>query len=103
MKQKEEQEATAILEQIKQEYRTQYKNIDCTHVVLKLGDLMESIQTLEQWNALQTLLYNYNTYRDTLGKPIAKYYVVNRKDFPKFKNADEFHNTLRYAHDNLAV
>lgn len=103
MKQKEAQEAMAILEQIKQEYRRQYKNIDCTHVVLKLGDLMESIQTLEQWDALQTLLYNYNAYRDTLGKPIAKYYVANREDFPKFKNADEFHETLRYAHDNLAV
>jgi hypothetical protein len=38
-----------------------------------------------------------------MGKPIAKYYVVNRDDFPKFKTADEFHDTLRYAHDKLAV
>jgi len=93
----------AILEQIKKEYREQYKDIDCTHIVLKMGDLMESIQTLEQWDALQSLLYNYNTYRKIQGKPIAKYFVANRDDFPKFKNADEFHNTLRYAHDNLAI
>ena len=103
MKPKEEQEDLAILEQIKKEYKEQYKDIDCTHIVLKMGDLMESIQTLEQWDALQSLLYNYNTYRDMMGKPITKYYVVNRDDFPKFKNADEFHSTLRYAHDKLAV
>lgn len=103
MKLKEVQEDLVTLEQIKQEYKEQYKDIDCTHIVLKMGDLMESIQTVEQWNALQSLLYNYNTYRDKVGKPIVKYFVVNRDDFPKFKTADEFHNTLRYAHDKLAV
>lgn len=96
-------EDLATLEQIKKEYREQYKDLDCTHVVLKMGDLMESIQTMEQWDALQSLLYNYNAYRYTVGKPIAKYFVANRDDFPKFKTADEFHNTLRYAHDKLAV
>ena len=93
----------ATLEQIKKEYREQYKDIDCTHIVLKMGDLMESIQTLEQWDALQSLLYNYNAYREIQGKPIAKYFLVNRDDFPKFKTSDEFHSTLRYAHDKLAV
>lgn len=103
MKQKEEQEALATLEQIKKEYREQYKDIDCTHIVLKMGDLMESIQTLEQWDALQSILYNYNVYREFKGKPITKYFIANRDDFPKFKTADEFHNILRYTHDNLIV
>jgi hypothetical protein len=97
------QEDLAALEQLKKEYKEQFENIDCTHIVLKMGDLLESIQTPEQWDALQSLLYNYNAYRDTLGKPIAKYYVVNRDDYPKFNNADEFHNVLRYAHDKLAI
>lgn len=88
-------------EEIKENYIEQYKQNDCNYIVLKMEDLMKSILDEGQWNALQLMLHNYNAYRDMHDKPINKYFVVNRDDFPKFKTADEFFKALHNAHDKL--
>jgi hypothetical protein len=62
---------------------------------------MGSIETWEEWDALQNLLDKYNQYRESKGKGINKYFIANREDFPKIKNGEEYNAALRYLHDNL--
>jgi hypothetical protein len=66
-----------------------------------MEDVMGSIETWEEWDALQDLLDKYNQYRESKGKGINKYFVANREDFPKIKSGEEYVNVLRYAHNNL--
>jgi len=89
------------LEYVKNDYLQQLKNADCKYLVLKMEDLMGSIETWEEWDALQDLLDKYNQYRESKGKGINKYFVANREDFPKIKSGEEYVNVLRYAHNNL--
>jgi hypothetical protein len=89
------------LEYVKNDYLQQFKNADCKYIVLKMEDLIGSIETWEEWDALQDLLDKYNQYRESKGKGINKYFVANREDFPKIKSGEEYVNVLRYAHNNL--
>lgn len=89
------------LEYIKNDYLQQFKDADCKYIVLKMEDLMGSIETWEEWEALQDLLDKYNQYRESKGKGINKYFIANREDFPKIKNGEEYNAALRYLHDNL--
>jgi hypothetical protein len=89
------------LEYIKNDYLQQFKDSDCKYIVLKMDDLMDSIETWEEWEALQDLLDKYNHYRWSKGKGINKYFIANREDFPKIKSGEEYVNVLRYAHNNL--
>jgi len=89
------------LEHVKNDYLQQFKDADCKYIVLKMEDLMGSIETWEEWNALQDLLDKYNQYRESKGKGINKYFIANREDFPKIKSGEEFVNVLRYSHNNL--
>ena len=89
------------LEFIKNDYLQQFKDNDCKYIVLKMEDLMDSIETWEEWDALQDLLDKYNQYRESKGKGINKYFIANREDFPKIKSGEEYVNILRYAHNNL--
>ena len=89
------------LEYVKNDYLQQFKDADCKYIVLKMEDLMGSIETWEEWDALQDLLDKYNQYRESKGKGINKYFIANREDFPKIKSGEEYVNILRYAHNNL--
>ena len=89
------------LEYVKNDYLQQFKDSDCKYLVLKMEDLMGSIENWEEWDALQNLLDKYNQYRESKGKGINKYFVANREDFPKIKSGEEYVNVLRYAHNNL--
>ena len=89
------------LEYVKNDYLQQFKDADCKYLVLKMEDLMGSIENWEEWDALQNLLDKYNQYRESKGKGINKYFIANREDFPKIKSGEEYVNVLRYAHNNL--
>ena len=86
---------------VKDDYLQQFKDDDCKYIVLKVEDLMDSIETWEEWEALQDLLDKYNHYRWSKGKGINKYFIVNREDFPKIKSAEEYVASLRYLHNNI--
>jgi hypothetical protein len=89
------------LEDIKEEYKQQFAENDCKYIVLKVDDLMDSINSWNHWEALQYILELYNRYRESKGKGINKYFVANRDDFPKIKNGEEYVASLRYLHNNL--
>ena len=67
-----------------------YRDLDCTYFVLKIEDLLKSLD-VKDWNDFQMMLAKYNTYRK---KDPNKYFVVNRDDFPQFKSAQEFYDFL---------
>ena len=67
-----------------------YKELDCRYIVLKIEDLLKSLDPYE-WIDFQDMLDKYNEYRQ--GK-INKYFVVNRDDYPQFKSAQEFYDFL---------
>ena len=89
------------LEYVKNDYLQQFKDDDCKYLVLKMEDLMGSIENWEEWDALQNLLDKYNHYRWSKGKGVNKYFVANREDFPKLKSGEEYVAALRYLHNNI--
>ena len=89
------------LEFVKNDCLQQFKDDDCKYIVLKMEDLMDSIETWEEWEALQDLLDKYNHYRWSKGKGVNKYFVANREDFPKLKSGEEYVAALRYLHNNI--
>lgn len=91
---------TRVLNQYKEDYLNQFKKLGCKFIVLKMEDLMNSIVDWEQWDQLQNLLLNYNNYRQSLGKGINKYYVINRDECPNIKTGDDFVNLLHKINDN---
>lgn len=76
-----------------EEIKQFYKDLDCKYIVLKVEDLAESLSEY-QYNQLQNILEQYNSYRETKKKKINKYFVVNRDDYPQFKSAEEFYQFL---------
>lgn len=42
----------------------------------------------------QYLLDKYNNYRKSLLKPVNTYFVMNRDEFPQFKNFEEFNKWI---------
>ena len=69
-----------------------YQSIDCKYIVLKVEDLLNSINE-QNYLALINMLDNYNTYRSEHDKPENKYFVVNRAD-TRFDKAKDFFEWL---------
>lgn len=90
----------STLEEYKEDYLKYYKEQGCKFIVLKMEDLMKSINNWAQWNQLQNILVNYNNFRDSIGKSINKYYVINRDECPNIKSGDDFVNLLHKINDN---
>ena len=66
-----------------------YKSIDCKYFVIKIEDLLESMNELDYFD-LTKILKQYNQYRKEQEKKENFYFVLNREEYNKFKNADEF-------------
>lgn len=90
----------STLEECKEDYLRYYKEQGCKFIVLKMEDLMKSINNWSQWGQLQDILINFNNYRQSVGKGINKYYVINRDECPNIKSGDDFVNLLHKINDN---
>lgn len=90
----------STLEECKKDYLNYYKEQGCKFIVLKMEDLMKSITNWTQWGQLQDILINFNNYRQSIGKGINKYYVINRDECPNIKSGDDFVNLLHKINDN---
>ena len=90
----------STLEECKEDYLNYYKEQGCKFIVLKMEDLMKSITNWTQWGQLQDILINFNNYRQSIGKGINKYYVINRDECPNIKSGDDFVNLLHKINDN---
>lgn len=90
----------STLEECKEDYLNYYKEQGCKFIVLKMEDLMKSITNWTQWGQLQDILVNFNNYRQSVGKGINKYYVINRDECPNIKSGDDFVNLLHKINDN---
>jgi hypothetical protein len=88
------------LAECKEDYLKCYKEQGCKFIVLKMEDLMKSINDWPQWVQLQSILVNYNNFRQSIGKGINKYYVINRDECPNIKSGDDFVNLLHKINDN---
>ena len=53
----------STLEEYKEDYLKFFKEQGCKFIVLKMEDLMKSINSWEQWDQLQNILLNYNNFR----------------------------------------
>lgn len=62
---------------------------DCKYFVIKAEDLLEVLNE-DMLREFSDMLYYYNEYREQQGKPINKYFVLNRDEYPQFKTAQEF-------------
>lgn len=90
----------STLEEYKEDYLKFFKEQGCKFIVLKMEDLMKSINSWGQWDQLQNILLNYNNFRQSLGKGINKYYVINRDECPNIQSGDDFVNLLHKINDN---
>lgn len=90
------------LQEIKKDYLQQIQNDDCKYFVLKADDLLDSLETWDQFYEFQFLLAHYNEYRQQKkAKNPNKYFVVNRDEFPKIKNGEEYITFLKNAYKKL--
>lgn len=90
------------LQEIKKDYLQQIQNDDCKYFVLKADDLLDSLETWDQFYEFQFLLAHYNEYRrQKKAKNPNKYFVVNRDEFPKIKNGEEYITILKNAYKKL--
>ena len=69
-----------------------YQSIDCKYIVLKVEDLLNSINE-QNYLALINMLDDYNAYRSEHDKPENKYFVVNLSD-TRFDKASDFFEWL---------
>ena len=90
----------STLEECKEDHLRYYKEQGCKFIVLKMEDLMKSISNWTQWGQLQDILINFNNFRQSIGKGINKYYVINRDECPNIKSGDDFVNLLHKINDN---
>lgn len=90
------------LQEIKKDYLQQIQNDDCKYFVLKADDLLDSLETWDQFYEFQFLLAHYNEYRQQKkAKNPNKYFVANRDEFPKIKNSEEYIALLKNAYQKL--
>ena len=87
-------------EEYREDFLRYYKDQGFKFIVLKIEDLLKSINDCTQWNQLQNILLNYNNFRQSIGKGINKYYVINRDECPNIKSGDDFVNLLHKINDN---
>ena len=86
----------------KKDYLQQIQNDDCKYFVLKADDLLDSLETWDQFYEFQALLARYNEYRQQKkAKNPNKYFVVNRDKFPKIKNSEEYIALLKNVYQKL--
>lgn len=71
-----------------------YKRIDQKYFVFKIEDLINSIDE-EDYLSLINMIEKYDKYRADLQKEKNEYFVVNRKEFPRFEIADNFFAWLK--------
>lgn len=83
-----------LSEELKQDIIDFYKNLDCTYIILKVEDLVNTFIDYHDYKEFMYFLKRYNVYRKTAGKKVNKYFVVNRDDVPYFQTAKEFFNYL---------
>ena len=86
----------------KKDYLQQIQNDNCKYFVLKADDLLDSLETWDQFYKFQALLARYNEYRQQKkAKNPNKYFVVNRDEFPKIKNSEEYIALLKNVYQKL--
>ena len=86
----------------KKDYLQQIQNDNCKYFVLKADDLLDSLETWDQFYEFQALLARYNEHRQQKkAKSPNKYFVVNRDEFPKIKNSEEYIALLKNAYQKL--
>ena len=86
----------------KKDYLQQIQNDNCKYFVLKADDLLDSLETWDQFYEFQALLARYNEYRQQKkAKSSNKYFVVNRDEFPKIKNSEEYIALLKNVYQKL--
>lgn len=86
----------------KKDYLQQIQNDNCKYFVLKADDLLDSLETWDQFYEFQALLVRYNEYRQQKkAKNPNKYFVVNRDEFPKIKNSEEYIALLKNVYQKL--
>lgn len=73
-----------------------YKNINVKYFVIKIEDFLKSTDAMHL-EEFYNILDMYNDYRKELGKPVNKYFVINRDECPEFKDAEEFINFVKNA------
>lgn len=71
-----------------------YKDRDCKYFVIKIEDLSKACESYSEFMQFQYLLDKYNNYRKSLLKPVNTYFVMNRDEFPQFKNFEEFNKWI---------
>lgn len=71
-----------------------YKDINIKYFVIKIEDFLKSTDAMHL-EEFYNILDMYNEYRKNLGKPINKYFVINRDECPELNNAEEFINFMR--------
>lgn len=71
-----------------------YKDRDCKYFVIKIEDLAKACESYSEFMQFQYLLDKYNNYRKSLLKPVNTYFVMNRDEFPQFKNFEEFNKWI---------
>ena len=76
-----------------------YKSIDCKYFVFKIEDLLDAISEDDYMNLIN-IMDKYNQYREDNKKSENKYFVVNRKEFPRFQKAEEFFTWLKNKNSN---
>lgn len=86
------------LKKVKKEWLRQMNEADCKYFVLKAEDVFGLCPT-QQLLDFNDLLDTYNEGRKEQGKPINRYFVVNREDYPQFETVKEFigfiNNTIK--------
>ena len=90
----------STLEEYKEDYLKFFKEQGCKFIVLEMEDLMKSMNSWEQWDQLQNILLNYNNFRQSVGKGINKYYVINRDESQTIQRVDDIVNLLHKINDN---
>lgn len=62
--------------------------VNCKYFIIKAKDLFEALNE-NMLREFSDMLY-YNDYREQQGKPVNKYFVLNRDEYPQFKTFEEF-------------
>lgn len=71
-----------------------YKERDCKYYVIKIEDMAKACKDYPEFLQFQGFLDKYNKYRDSQCKPINKYFIVNRDEYPQYASFREFKDYL---------
>lgn len=65
------------------------------YFVLKVDHLLDSLDEQDVLT-FNDMLETYNKYRETIGKEMSTYWVVNKEDVPHIKNWEDFAKCINY-------